>query len=224
VRIAERTGSASTVVTQLTRERVLAAAVQLADRDGIESVSMRKLANELGMGAMSIYTYVRNKEDLLLGMAETVLGDIPDQRTRGDWRSELRATILGARSTVLRHPWAPRIIETRPEPGPAALRHFDTVIGILRGGGFSLATTHHALHLLGSRVLGFTQDLYDDSGDVSPEAAAAMAERLGATYPHIVEMALGVGHEGGLGGCDDDVEFAFALDFILDGLDPLRER
>jgi len=184
---------------------------------------MRKLANELGIGAMSIYTHVQNKDDLLLGMVDTILGEIPERQPRGDWRSALRAAILGARTTVLRHPWAPRIIETRAEPGPAALRHFDTVIGILRDGGFSLAMTHHALHLLGSRVLGFTQDLYDDSGDVSPEAAAIMARQLGATHPHVVEMALGVGHDGGLGGCDDDVEFAFALDFILDGLDRLRD-
>jgi AcrR family transcriptional regulator len=222
VNIAESRASGPDRATRLTRERVLSAAVALADRDGIDAVSMRKLANELGIGAMSIYTHVRDKDDLLIGMADSVIEEIPSRRQPADWRAALRATILGARTTVLRHPWAPRIIETRPEPGPAALRHFDTVIGILRDGGFSLAMTHHALHLLGSRVLGFTQDLYDDSGEVSPEAAAILARQLGATHPHVVEMALGVGHDGALGGCDDDAEFAFALDFILDGLERLR--
>ena len=96
------------------------------------------------------------------------------------------------------------------------------MIGILREGGFSLDLTHHALHLLGSRVLGFTQDLFDDSPDLDPDAARAMMAGLADTLPYVAEMALAVTHDGGLGGCDDDVEFAFALDVILDGLDRLR--
>ena len=95
-------------------------------------------------------------------------------------------------------------------------------MGILREGGFSLAMTHHAIHLLGSRLLGFTQDLFDDSPDVDPEALKAMAAALSESHPHVAEMAIGVTHDGGLGGCDDDVEFAFGLDLILDGLDRLR--
>jgi hypothetical protein len=124
---------------------------------------------------------------------------------------------------MLRHPWASRVIETRDDPGPSGLRHFDAVIGILREGGFSLELTHHALHLLGSRVLGFSQDLFDDSPDLGPEAAAMMAAQLGESHPYVAEMALGVTHDGGLGGCDDDVEFAFALDAILDILERRRD-
>ena len=207
----------------LTRRRVLEAAVELADRHGIEAVSMRRLGQELGIEAMSIYTHVRSKEDLLGGMVEVVIGQIPTQRARGDWKRSLRRTIMAARAVLLRHPWAPRLIEDLTEPGPAVMRHFDTVIGLLREGGFSLDMTHHALHLLGSRVLGFTQELFDDSPDLDPEAAATLAERIGATLPYVAEMALAATHEGGLGGCDTDVEFEFSLDVILDGLERLRD-
>src|SRR5919204_3031502 len=144
--------------TQLTRERVVAAGIELADRDGIESISMRKLAQELGVEAMSLYTHVRNKEDLLDGVVDAVIGEIPTSADGADWKTSLRQTVLAARSVVLRHPWAPRTIETRTTPVPAVPRYFNAVIGILHEGGFSIALAHHALHILGSRVLGFTQD------------------------------------------------------------------
>ena len=208
----------------LTRQRVLEAAVDLADRHGIESVSMRRLGQELGIEAMSLYTHVRSKDDLLAGMVDVVIGQIPVRRNRGDWKSSLRRTVLSARSVILRHPWAPRIIETLADPGPAGIRHYDTVIGILREGGFSLELTHHALHLMGSRLLGFTQDLFDDSPNPDPNAGAMIAEQLGATHPYVAEMAVAATHDGALGGCDDDVEFAFALDVMLDGLERLRDQ
>lgn len=109
-------------------------------------------------------------------------------------------------------------MEAQAAPGPAALNYINTVLGILREGGFSVEQTHHALHILGSHLLGFTQALFDDSGDLEPEAAAALASTLGASHPYVVEMALAVTHGGALGRCDDDAEFQFALDFILDGL------
>jgi AcrR family transcriptional regulator len=205
----------------LTRERVLKAAVRLADREGIEAVSMRRLGSELGIEAMSLYTHVRDKDDLLDGMLELVISEIPIHHGT-DWKDSLRATVLGARSVVLRHPWAPRVIETRNDPGPSGLRYYDSVMGILREGGFSLEMTHHAIHLFGSRLLGFTQDLFDDSPDVSPEAMRAMAAAVADSHPYVAEMALGATHDGALGGCDDDIEFAFGLDLILDGLERLR--
>ena len=208
---------------QLTRGRVLEAAVQMADREGIDSVSMRRLAAELSVEAMSLYTHVRSKEDLLDGMIEVVVGEIPIHSEGDGWKASLRARIFSARNVLLRHTWAPRIIETRVAPGPAMLRHYDAVMGTLRQGGFSLDLTHHALHMLGSRMLGFTQDLFDDSADVSPEEAAMMAEQLGKAYPHVAEMALAATHDGALGGCDDDLEFELALDVILDGLERLRD-
>jgi AcrR family transcriptional regulator len=207
---------------QLTRERVMAAAIELADRDGIESISMRKLAQELGVEAMSLYTHVRNKTDLLDGMTDAVISQIPMSADRVDWKTSLRQLALAARSVMMRHPWAPRTVETQTAPGPAALHYVNAVLGILREGGFSIAQTHHALHILGSRVLGFTQALFDDSGDLEPEAATHLASELGTSHPYVVEMALAVTHGGTLGRCDDDDEFEFALDFILDGLARLQ--
>jgi AcrR family transcriptional regulator len=209
--------------TQLTRERVMAAAIELADRDGIESISMRKLAHELGVEAMSLYTHVRNKNDLLDGMADAVISQIPMSADgAAGWKASLRQLVLAARSIMLRHPWAPRTVETQTAPGPAVLQYANSVLGILREGGFSIAQAHHALHILGSRLLGFTQALFDDSGDLEPEAAAGLARELGASHPYAVEMALAVTHGGALGRCDDDAEFEFALDFILDGLARLQ--
>jgi len=207
---------------QLTRQRVVAAAVELADRDGIDSISMRRLAQELGVEAMSLYTHVRNKDDLLDGMVDAVISEIPLSADGVDWKSALRQRALAARRVVLRHPWAPRTIETRTAPGPSALGYVNAVIGILREGGFTIAQAHHALHIFGSRLLGFTQALFDDSGDLDPETAAKLESQLGATHPYAVEMALAVTHSGALGPCDDDAEFAFALDFLLDGLDRLQ--
>jgi AcrR family transcriptional regulator len=208
--------------TQLTRERVMAAAIELADRDGIESISMRKLAQELGVEAMSLYTHVRNKSDLLDGMADAVISEIPVSAEGAGWQASLRQLALAARSVMLRHPWAPRMVEAQAAPGPAALRYVNAVLGILREGGFSIAQTHNALHILGSRLLGFAQALFDDSGELEPQTAAALASALGASHPYVVEMALAVTHGGALGRCDDDAEFEFALDFILDGLARLQ--
>lgn len=209
---------------QLTRQQVVAAAVELADRDGIESISMRRLAQELGVEAMSLYTHVRNKNDLLDGMADAVISEIPLSAGGAGWKTSLRQMALAARKVMLRHAWAPGTLETRTAPGPAALGYVNAVLGILREGGFTIAQAHHALHILGSRVVGFTQALFDDSGDgdLDPETAAKLQSQLGSTHPYVVEMALAVTHSGTIGPCDDDAEFAFALDFILDGLDRLR--
>jgi AcrR family transcriptional regulator len=206
----------------LTRQRVLETAVDLADREGIESVSMRRLGQELGVEAMSLYTHVRSKEDLLDGMVEVVFAEVPSPAGSGDWKESLRGTILHARSVLLRHSWAPDVIETRAAPGPAMLKQYDRVMGILRDGGFSIELTHHAVHLLGSRLLGFTRELFDDSPDLAPDEAAALADQLASTLPHVADMARSATHEGGLGGCDTDFEFAFSLDVIVDGLDRLR--
>jgi AcrR family transcriptional regulator len=210
----------------LTRERVLTAAVDLADREGIEAVSMRRLGQGLGVEAMSLYTHVRGKEDLLAGMADLVVGEVALPSGAGSWKAALRTTILGARGVMLRHRWAPAVLESRAEPGPATLRYIDAILGIMRGGGLSVDVCHHALHVLGSRVLGFSQDLFDDGAEQDAAALAAFAAALAESHPHVVEIALAASHEGGLGPCDDDVEFRYALDLILDGLErrSVRER
>ncbi len=222
MRIGARGETDSSRRQPLSRERVIAAAVDLADRDGIGSVSMRKLGQELGIEAMSLYTHVRGKEDLLDGMIEAVMTEIPIEPADLEWRSSLRGLILTSRATLKRHPWAPPIIETRLAPGPAMIGYMDTVAGIIRRAGFSLDQTHHAMHALGSRVLGFNQELFDDQTEPDADAAAAFPAEMIAAFPYVSELALAVSHEGGLGGCDDDVEFAFGLDLILDGLERLR--
>jgi AcrR family transcriptional regulator len=210
--------------TPLSKERVLRAAVGLADKGGIESLSMRKLAQELGVEAMSLYNHVRNKDDLLDGVVDVVVGEIQLPPETSEWKTSLRQTVLSARAALLRHPWAPRVIESRKNPSPATFQYFESVIGILRKGGFSVDLTHHALHVLGSRVLGFTQELFNDSDELaSGPDAAAMYAQMAEKFPYMIEMAMAVSHEGGLGGCDDDVEFAFALDLILDGLERRRD-
>ena len=207
----------------LSKERVLRTAVDLADRGGSETVSMRKLGQELGVDAMSLYHHVQNKDEILDGIVDVVVAEIDVTTTGTDWRVTMRQLVMAARVVMLRHPWAPRVIESRTDPGPATMRYMESVLAILRGGGFSLDLAHHAMHVLGSRVLGFNQDLYDDSdaGRDSPEMAA-LVRQMEDRYPYIAELALAVSHEGGLGGCDDDVEFAFGLDLILDGLESLR--
>jgi AcrR family transcriptional regulator len=207
---------------QLTREQVLTTAIELADRDGIDSISMRKLAQELGIEAMSLYTHVRSKDDLLDGMVDAVISTIPVVADAADWRASLRRMALGARGVMLRHPWAPRTVETRAAPGPAGIAYVNAVLGILREGGFSIAQAHHALHILGSRLLGFTQSIFDDSADPDAEAAASLPDEFAAAFPYVAEMAAAVAHGGALGPCDDDGEFEFALDFMLDGLHRLR--
>jgi AcrR family transcriptional regulator len=208
----------------LTRTRVLDAAIDLADRDGIDAVSMRRLGQELGVEAMSLYTHVRSKDDLLDGMADAVVARIPLGRRASGWHEELRLMILGARAEMLRHPWTARIVETRASPGPATIGYMDAVARVLFDGGFSTDLAHHTLHVLGSRVLGFSQDLFDDGAEVDPAVAAAAAQQLAAVYPSVGAIAMAASHEGGLGGCDDDVEFTFGLDLILDGLERERSR
>jgi AcrR family transcriptional regulator len=207
----------------LSRVRVLDTAIDLADRDGIDALSMRRLALELGVEAMSLYTHIRGKEDLLDGMADAVVGRIPEARRGQGWHEPLRALILGARSVMLRHPWAARVILSREQPGPATIRYLDAVAGTLLDGGFSVGLAHRSMHVLGSRLLGFGQDLYDDAAD-DPEVAVTIARGLPPRFPSFAAIALAASHEGDLGGCDDDVEFAFGLDLILDGLERERVR
>ena len=204
----------------LSRDGIVAAAVELADDEGLDAVSMRRIAQRLSVDPMSLYRHVGDKDQLLDAMADAVVDDIARPTPESAWPANLRATIMAARSTMLRHPWAATVLARRRDPGPATLTYMDGVMGMLRDGGLSLELTHHALHVLGSRVLGFSQDLFEDKTAERPDlsAAAAMAARFAATHPHVAEMAMAVSHDGGLGGCDDDLEFAFGLDLILDGL------
>jgi len=211
----------------LSRDRVLRAAVELADHAGIESLSMRKLAQELGVVPMALYKHVANKEQLLDGMVDVVVGEIDPPILGTGWKSAVRQRILSARRALLRHPWASRVIEARTTPTPVALEYLDSMIGMFRAGGFSVDLTHHLMHALGSRTWGFAQELYDNPPSVDPQVQEAMLRELARRYPYVAEIAMAAAHddESVVGsGCDDQFEFEFALDLLLDGFERLRQR
>lgn len=210
---------------RLTRDRVLRAAVALADQSGIEAVSMRKLAEELAVVPMALYKHVAGKEELLDGMIDIVIGEVDPPASEAGWKSAIRQRILSARRSLRRHPWAPGVIESRADPSPAMLAYIDSVIGMFRAGGFSIDLTHHALHALGSRLYGFTPEVFDDSQALDPQALETLVRQMKGRYPYAAELAQAVYHDEAsvVGqGCDDQFEFEFALDLLLDGLDRLR--
>jgi AcrR family transcriptional regulator len=212
----------------LTRDRVLRAAVARADEGGAEALSMRQLAQEFGVVPMALYKHLANKEELLDAMVDAVMGEVNDAVSQIDvlsqpWKPTLRRRILAARDVFLRHPWAPGLMVSRTTMTPAVWRYFDSLIGLFLSAGFSIDLTHHAMHALGSRALGFTQELYDDSGELDADATA-MLEQMAGAYPYITAMVAGIAHDADttLGWCDDQVEFEFALDLLLDGLEAQR--
>jgi len=213
--------------TPLSRDRVLHAAVLLADDAGSESLSMRKLAQELGVVPMALYKHVANKEELLDGMVDVVVREI-DPPIRGtDWKAAVRQRILSARRALLRHPWASQVIESRTTPTRAGLEYLNSMIGMFREGGLSVGLTHHVMHAMGSRILGFTQELYTGSPPVDPQVQEAMARELAGRYPYVAEIAMAAAHveDSVVGsGCDDQFEFEFALDLLLDGIEALHRR
>jgi AcrR family transcriptional regulator len=211
----------------LSKDRVLRAAVALADDAGIGSVSMRKLAQELGVVPMALYKHVANKDELLDGMVDVVVGGIDHPVREADWKSAVRQRILSARRALLHHPWASGVIESRTTATPAVLAYMDSMIGMFRVGGFSVDLTHHVMHAMGSRVLGFTQELFNDTQGVDPKVQAATFRDMAGKYPYVTEVAMAAAHieESVVGqGCDDQFEFEFALDLLLDGFERLHQQ
>jgi AcrR family transcriptional regulator len=210
----------------LSRERVLGAAVALADEQGVESLSMRRIAHQLGVVPMALYKHVANKDELLDGMIDVVVGEIDPPAGGTDWKTTIRQRVLSARRALLRHPWASRVMESRTDPTPAVLAYMDSMIGAFRAGGFSMDLTHHAMHAMGSRLLGFTQELFDDTAELGPEMPPEALRELAGRYPHITELVTAITHDDAsvVGqGCDDQFEFEFALDLMLTGLERLRD-
>ncbi|MFJ8162251.1 TetR/AcrR family transcriptional regulator C-terminal domain-containing protein [Streptomyces sp. NPDC096136] len=203
----------------LTRQRVLHAAVGLADAGGLATLSMRKLGEAIGVEAMSLYNHVANKEDLLDGMVDLVFGEIELPAPSEEWRPAMRRRAIDMRLALARHPWAIGLMESRSTPGPATLRHHDAVLGCLRRGGFSLAMTAHAVSVLDSYIYGFAlQEKGLPFG--SPEETADLADAImsgfgDGEYPYLAEIA--TAHVMRPGYCFGD-EFAYGLDLILDGL------
>ena len=219
--------------TPLSRERVLRAAVSVADAGGIESLTMRRLADEVGAEAMSLYYHVANKEDILDGIVDVIAAEINEAAERvrrpakgNRWKNAARARILAAREVLLLHPWAPAVFESRTAISPAVLRYYDGLMGLMREGGFSYDVIHHALHALGSRALGFTQELFTPAGGGGGPAAEMPAE-MAEALPNLVGMMSEIAHDdpdSTLGWCDDQAEFEFGLDLLLDGLERMRRQ
>jgi AcrR family transcriptional regulator len=214
---------------------VLTAAVDLADEIGVEALSMRRLAQELDVVPMALYKHVAGKEELLDGMVEQVIGEIDPPTDAAGWRPAVRARVLSARRTLARHPWARRVIETRTNRTPAVLGYMDSFTGMFLAGGFSPTLAHHVMHAIGGRMWGFTQELFDDSAavqeaapvEVPPEVQAAMFAEMAARYPNILTVATADRHDGATvvgQGCDDQFEFEFALDILLDGFERLHAQ
>jgi AcrR family transcriptional regulator len=201
--------------TPLSRERVLRAAITLADQGGIESLTMRRLGQKLGVEAMSLYKHVSNKDDVLDGIVDLVLGDIEVPPSGTPWREAMRARAVSAHEVLLSHPWAALLIMSRFNIGLGMTRYLDATLGRLREGGFSIEGALDAWHTLDSHIYGFTlQELgLPFAADEAPQVSADVLPALSAEqYPHVVEV---ISHVMRSGRVED---FTFGLDLILDGL------
>jgi AcrR family transcriptional regulator len=205
---------------RLSPERVLRAAVALADSGGIESLTMRRLGQDLGVEAMSLYKHVANKDALLDGMVDLVFAEIELPSADTDWRTAMRDRAVSTRAALTRHPWATPLMQSRKAPGPATLRHHDTVIGTLRGAGFSVELTAHAFSVLDGYIYGFAmqqRSLPFDTLEEAQEVGRQMFARMPAgAYPHLTELTVQHILQPGY---DYGDEFEYGLDLILDGLD-----
>jgi len=211
------------VRSPLTRERVLRAAVGVADSGGLAALTIRTLAQELGVQPMSVYHHVANKDEILDGAVDLVFGEIELPGCEGDWRAEMTTRAASARRVLRRHPWAIALMESRTTPGPASLRHHDAVLGSLRAGGFPVRLAGHAYAVLDSYVYGFALQeagLPVEGTDRVGELAGSIMEGFDADqYPHLTELAVEVVMKPGY---DFGDEFDFGLDLVLDGLARLR--
>ena len=209
----------------LNRERVLGAAIALADEAGVEALTMRRLAKQLGVEAMSLYNHVANKEDILDGIVDIVFGEIEPPSTDVAWKTAMRRRAISTREALRRHPWAIGLMEARSRPGPANLRLHEAALKCLREAGFSLEATVHAYSVQDSYIYGFAlQEKALPSSFDTPEGGAQVAERMlpqapAADYPYSAEM---VGEHIAKAGYDFTAEFEFGLDLILDGLERFR--
>jgi AcrR family transcriptional regulator len=208
----------------LSRERVLRAALVLADTGGIESLTMRKIGQELQVEAMSLYNHIANKDDIIDGIVDLVFSEIVLPLERVDWKTAMRQRAISARDVLLRHPWATSLMQSRTKPGPATLRHRDAVIGSLRKAGFTIDMAAHAFSVLDGYIYGFALQQINLPYHTTEEKAVfaeSLFQQLSADkYPHLAEM---ISEHGMKPGYDYADEFESGLDLILDGLERLRE-
>ena len=207
----------------LSRERVLRAAIDLADEAGIESLSMRKLGQALGVEAMSLYNHVANKDDILNGMVDIVVSEFELPSPGTEWKAAIRGIAISAHDVLVRHPWAASLMLSSTGASPARWRYMNTILGCLREAGLSADLTDHAYHALDSHITGFT--LWQVQIQIDPEklpdmAATFLRELPGDEYPYLVEHVHQHLKEPSP---EDEGAFAFGLDLILDGLERIRD-
>ncbi|MFF5213908.1 TetR/AcrR family transcriptional regulator [Micromonospora sp. NPDC000442] len=218
----------------LSRDRALVAAIALVDAEGMAALTMRRLAADLGVEAMSLYHHLPGKEGLLDGLVDAVVAEIVTAADRaeteaagGNWRTRLRLRFLAARTVMLRHPWAPALLSSRPTIPGGVYGYYEGILAILVDGGFSYRIAHRALHAFGSLALGFAQEVFQPGAGEEVDAAAAEAElaELAAQLPHLAAMVAAELHgatDPTLGWCDSQTEFEFTLDLLFDGLEQAR--
>jgi AcrR family transcriptional regulator len=205
----------------LTRDRVLLGAVALADERGIGALTMRNLAGELDRKPMALYHHVANKDELLDGMVDAVFGEIDLPDASAGWKTAMRRRADSARAVLLRHPWALGLMDSRTAPGPATLRHLDTVIGCLLSGGFTIEMAGHAFSLLDAYIYGYVLQeisLPFSTPEETQEVADAVVEQAGGDFPNLAAMATGYALQTEYSFED---EFHFGIDLILDGLEKM---
>lgn len=207
----------------LSKRRVAREAVRLADREGVDGLSMRRLATALDAGAMSLYHYVANKEELLDAMIDIVFEEIELPSENDDWQSAMRQQAVSAREALARHPWAISLMESRTTPGPANLRHREAITACLRKAGFSPLMATHANWLISSQIYGYALQEASLPFDTADELAD-MTENVylpqlpSEEFPYLNESAAALLAEG----YDPAEEFLFGLDLVLSALEPLR--
>ena len=210
---------------RLSRQLVLQTALALSDRDGINALTMRKLAQELAVEAMSLYHHVANKDQLLDGIIDLVFAEIDLPSQQEDWKVALRARSISAHQALIRHRWAVGLMESRTSPGPATLKHHNAVLGCLRENGFSLPATAHAYSVLDSYIYGFVlQEInlpFQNADEATDVAATMMAQMPANEYPYLMEIAVNHVVQPGYAYAD---EYEIGLDLILDGLERLRDE
>jgi AcrR family transcriptional regulator len=211
--------------TPLNRERVLHAAIALADEKGLDALTMRELGLRLGVEAMSLYNHVAHKDDMLDGMVDLVIGEVSLPPDTSDWQEAMRQRAISARAVFSCHPWASALVDSRQSSGPARLHYFEWVIGTLRQAGFSIEMTVRAFSLVDSYIYGFGRQQFNMAAadDMSPEEMAeAFLQAIPAdAYPYLREMVVDYAM---VAGYDDSADFEFGLALILDGLERLLER
>lgn len=225
---------AGTARTPLDRGRVVRAAVDVTDRDGLNALSMRTLAAALGVVPMALYKHVADRDDLIGAMIDLVVTEFRAPDSGMAWQDAVRSRVLSAREALLRHPWFRAALETTLRQTPDTLAYMDSVAGEFIDGGLSVDLTHHAMHALGYRIWGFSPEAFSTERAPAPTSLTttataepeqqAMMQQMAARYPNVAAIALDAATRNPEGACNDQSEFEFTLDLLLDAFQRLHER